>query len=383
MYFGTVDFEFLKLAGICRYIPSGLSRRYDTPLFSRRTIANLQEHRFIKLLSDKMSYKLTKRGRDILAEMGYGFTGDARTNLKKKSYVRKLKNAQWNILLSLAGINVYYKAARELENTDCGYMSCLTLRADKNMKVLSGTKFLGILKLYDAVYIPYYIEDETAWIYPVFERETFRSQADTIRNVKTIHILLTGESLEELWEYINTAPESAGPNTGRIRISKALEESGSDYSLVPFGRGGVMQMNIMKIFSYRKRLAGALGCSTDKIPSLADCDGMRNHVPYIIAIDFDIKRIVRALKQIEKYDTSVVPRICCLSFQKSTMYKLLEKYGTQKIRVSSIDTDFIHKVFPEIDENKFEAQPFRTKEGEYIEIPERRLTKDEIEYIEE
>lgn len=379
MYFSKGDFEFLRLAGICRYIPTGLTRRYDTPILKRGIITNLQEHRFIKLLSDKMSYKLTKRGRDVLADMGYEFAGDARTNLKKKSYIRKLRNAEWNILLSIAGIDVFYETARELENTDCGYMSCLTLRADKNMKVLSGTKFLGILKIADTAYIPYHIEDETAWIYPVFERETYKSQIDTVRSIRDIKLIVAGKSLEELWNYTNLYQSGDESKNGQIKLGRALEESGSEYLLIPYGRTGVLQMSVMKICRYRERLSKALGCEQREIPHLADCDGMKNNVPYILAIDFNVKRIVRALNQIERYNKGVVPVIYCLNFQKSQMFDLLDKYSTQKVMVSSIDKNFIDKVFPELNEDRFVDSPFEKKGGGWIEVPERRLSKAEIE----
>ena len=61
MLLDTRDLEFLKLTGLCRYMPTGLNRKYDSPCFARRVISNLQTHRLIKLISDKMSYKLTKK----------------------------------------------------------------------------------------------------------------------------------------------------------------------------------------------------------------------------------------------------------------------------------------------------------------------------------
>ena len=48
MIFDTVDYEFLKLCGISRYIPSGLQKVYDAPYLKRCVIYNLQEHVVIK-----------------------------------------------------------------------------------------------------------------------------------------------------------------------------------------------------------------------------------------------------------------------------------------------------------------------------------------------
>lgn len=382
MIFDTLDFEFLRLTGLSRYMPSGLNRRYDSFLFSRRVISNLQEYKLIKLMSDKMSYKLTKRGRGILAEMGYTFAKDARTNLKKTSYIRKLKNAHWNVLLSLAGIDVYYQTSRELAGKSSGYMSSLSLRADNSMKVLSGTKFLGVLKLAEIAYIPYYIESRDTWIYPVFEREIYNSQVDAIRDIKDIRLILSGESLEELWSFISPRSESEKSVNGQKPFYIALEEIGSEYLIVPFGRDGVLQMSVITICRYRERLAEAIGCDKNQLSNLTECDGVVNNVPYIIGVDFNVKRIIRALKQIERYNKNLVTTICCLPFQKNTMLKVLHKYHTSKAYVVSITKEDIYNVFPEIKDNEIKKKAFITKDGDYIDVPEKTVYKTETEIVE-
>lgn len=367
MIFDTVDSEFLKLTGLCRYMPAGLQRRYDTPLFKRRVISNLQEHKLIKMQSDGLSMKLTTRGRDVLAEMGYEFPQDARMDLKKPSYKRKLKSAQWNVVMYLAGIDVFYKTAKELAETETGYMSSLMLRSDRNMKVLAGTRFLGILKIKDTAFIPYHIESADDWIIPGYEREIYSSQIHSMKNIKDIKLILTGESLEELWVHINTKYQCTTHRNGRKSFNNALKELGCEYLLVPFGRDGVMQLSVIKIFRYREKIAQAIGCDTRDIEELSECDGVIDGVPYIIAVDFNIKRIVRALKQIEQKKPHMVPKVCCLPFQKSTMFKLLKAYRAQKTVVVTIDKDSIYSIFPEL-KKEIIREPYRTKEGEYIEV---------------
>ena len=137
MIFDTYDYELLKLIGLCRYMPTGLTRRYDAPILSRRGLANLQMHGLVRIQNDRSSYQLSKKGKEVLAEMGHRFPDEGRTCIRKPSYKRKLKNAQWNVLLYLAGINVCYHDSRELAETDCGYVSSLTLRADSSMKALA------------------------------------------------------------------------------------------------------------------------------------------------------------------------------------------------------------------------------------------------------
>ena len=383
MIFDTVDCEVLKLIGFCRYMPTTLQRRYDTPMFKRRVISNLQEHGLIKIQSDGLSYKLTTRGRECLAGMGYEYPDDARMDLKKPSYKRKLKNAQWNVLLTLAGIDIYYSSAQALAEADKGYMSSLILRSDKNMKVLAGTRFLGLLKLKDTVYIPYYIESENDWIIPVYEKDIYSSQVQNIKNIKEIQLVLTGESLEELWNYTHNQNRSGNLGTGRKLFKEALKELGSEYSLIPFGRDGVIQLKVITIWRYRERIAKAIGCDTKEIKNLSECDGMIDNVPYVIAVDFNIKRIVRALKQIERFNPKIVPRVCCLPFQKSTMFKLLKAYNAQKTAVVTIDKNNIYNIFPEVKEDVLKREPYMTKEGEYVEVVERKIAVDKIKASED
>lgn len=377
MIFDTVDYEILKLAGISRYFPFGLNRRFDSELVSRNTIDNLKLHNLIKSMNDHFCFKLTKKGRDFLAGMGYEFVQDARTDIRKASYLRKIQNAKWNILLTIAGIDVFHTSVKTLADIKQGYVSTLAMRSDKNMKVLSCSKFLGILKNEETAYIPYYVKDKESWIYSNFERMTYNSQIDSMKNIKDIKLILTGETLEELWENITIDREAPSCINGMIPFFLALEELGSEYLLIPLSSNGVLQMRLLMTCRYRERLASAIGCKKSIIPNLTECDGFKNDTPYIIAIDFNVNRIVRALRQIEKYNQHLVPRICCLPFQKNCILKLLKKYNISKTIVTAITKENIFIVFPELNTKTIERKAYETKDGVCIEIPKRKLTKDE------
>ena len=374
--FDSLDYEFLRLAGISRYIPTGLCRRYDSPIFSKRVIYNLLLHRLIKIMNDKRSYKLTVLGRECLAEMGDEFCRDARSDIKKTAYEKKLRNAQWNVLLTVAGIDIYCEDAKELAEKDCRYMSSFMLRTERTVKVLAGARFLGILKLADTAYVPYYVEDENSWVLPHFEREMYESQIKRIGNIKNIKLILIGESLEELWTNLNGKSGERLPN-GRKTFRVMLEEFPIEHSLIPFGRDGVMQISLMKIWRYRERIAEAMGCKKEE--RLPECDGVKDGTPYIIAFDCNEKRIVRAIKQVERYNKDVVPRVCCLPFQKSTIIKMIKKNHLKRTILTPIPYIELYKVFPEL-EKEYENKPY-IKEGEYVEVRELWLTKAERENI--
>lgn len=367
MIFDNIDAAFLKLCGLCRYLPADLQRRYDSPVVSRAVIANLEEHKLIRQQSNHLSFKLTWEGRNILAEMGDTFPNDARMDLKRPAYTRKLKNAEWNVLLYLAGIDVFGGSVRQLSDSETGYVSSLMLRSDANMRVLAGTRFLGILKMGNTAYIPYYAD---GCMIPGFEREIFRSQLENLNGITDVKLICTFETLEELWERTHPEQRSEPGTRGLREMDRALEELGYESLLVPFGRGGVMQMNLLKIRRYRERIAQALGCDTTPRDGLSECDGMLGGIPCVIAIDFNTERIVKALKQIAILDKTAVPKICCLPFQKPVIFKLLKRYGCQKSVVVALDHKTIAKIFPEL-QGDDTYEPYRTKEGECIAVSSR------------
>ena len=128
MIFDQRDYEILRLCGLCRYLPTGLERRFAAPYFSPEAFASLREHGLIKQQSDNSSWKLTYDGRVILAKMGHEYAQDKRLDLKRPAYRRRLKNAMWNVMLFLAGIDVFLENASELAGMDIGYLSSLMLR---------------------------------------------------------------------------------------------------------------------------------------------------------------------------------------------------------------------------------------------------------------
>jgi len=370
MHFGVVDFELMKLIGLCRYLPTELNKIYDSQLFTRDIISNLHLHKLIRVMSDNKSYKLTKKGRDILAEADITFVKDARTDIAKNSYLVKLKNAHINVMLYLAGVNVYYKTARELSGIDCGYMSSLLLRSDNSMKVLSGTKFLGVLKIENEAYITYYVKERNSWMYPVFEREVYRSQVDSIREVKDIKLILFGETLEELWLNISPSTESTKVEKGQKPFHISLEEIGSEYLLIPLGRDGVLQLKLITLCNYKERITKALRCEENNIQGLSECDGWKDGMPFIIGVDFNIKRVLRGLKQIEKYDNNLKPVVACLPFQKSTYLKILKRFSIIKPFVFPISLNDIYNVFPEVIDKKIKDDSVKNKRGDVIYVPE-------------
>ena len=162
---------------------------------------------------------------------------------------------------------------------------------------------------------------------------------------------------------------------GMTRFDRALEELGYDYSLVPLGRDGVAQLSLLRSWGYRESIANGLGY-VDIIPSqLSMCDGMKDGVPCIIAVDVNIRRLIRTLKQCLQYDRSMIPMIYCFPFQKPVVLDMLKKYKTQRCLVQPIDKNKTVMYYSEpVDEVVFD-EPYITKEGSKVSANEKKVER--------
>ena len=382
MVFDTRDFGVLRLCGLCRYIPVRLQRKFQTPIFEPKVFVTLRNHKLIKLQTNLCSYKLTQDGREVLGEMGFSYPEDSRTTINKDSYYRRLRASLFNITLYLAGIDVFYDDVRLLAGTDKGFVSSLLLRRENDNKVISGTRFLGILKLDSTAYIPYYIHNRDEWIYPGFEREMFMSQISAMRNIKNVEIILAGRNLQELLKIIFSKQQSKPEPNGLKRFDIALEELGCDYLFLPLNDLGVMQMKVTMTSRYRKRVTDALGCKPVTVPSLTECDGMIGEIPYVVGFDFNVRRIMRALKQVERYNPNLELKICCFSFQAAALEFLLNRFEVNDAVIVTIKDKAIRGIFPELFKKENPIQMYQGKEGIGVDASERHIRKDDVEISE-
>ena len=252
MIYDTYDYDFLRLCGLCKYVPKELYKRYRSDIFCSNIVENLMYHKIIKLQNNKLSYKLTTKGKEVLAEMGDTFPEDVKMNINRVAYKRMLISARFTVLLHLAGINVFCRNIEQLNKAECGYICKHMLYEKYERRKIAGTRFLGILKLHDVVYIPYYVESSNDGILPKFEKSVFSKIVSDLDGVKKIMIMLVGETLEELCDNFFEEHEFENSNRGYRNFKRVLEILGNKFSFVSLDRDGVLQLNIMNIWRYKK-----------------------------------------------------------------------------------------------------------------------------------
>lgn len=373
MIYDVYDYNFLRLCGLCRYFPKDLQERYKSEMLGVNVYKNLQEFKMIKQQSNKQSFKLTRQGKAFLAEMGYTFPEDVKTSINRQSYKTNIDNAKWVSLLHLAGINVFCRNIKELAGMEVGYISTHMLRDDSNKKALAGTKFLGLLKIGDTVYIPYYVESADDWVLQRFDRQMYMMFINELEGVKNVSHILLGETLEELSEYVINVEERERLTRGRTRFSEALEEFEGDTVFMPLNTLGVLQMQFLKNSRNNIRLAKVLDYDgiSSPIYSLFHCEKL-NGTPIFIACDGNVSKLKRALQQAEKSNSKVIPNVFLIndvqgSFIRNYVEKITNKYCTfqwlteriiKNLLFKNLDTS-IKRQAVEKDGNTFLVMPLK------------------------
>lgn len=365
MFYSNYDCDFLRLCGLCRYIPTDLDERFESIIFRKEVISYMQTYKLIKMQSDKKSFKLTDKGISVLGDMCWCFKQDARMNINRNGYKRKVDSAKLTILLHLAGINVFCETLRDLSESEIGYIVKTEIYNEYELKPLSNSRFLGLLKIYDTVYVPYYVEGYDDWMLPNYERETFMRLINELKNVRNVKIMLVGENLMDLYQNIVCCDyplEKLG--RGKQYFRTALKILRMDEVWLPLNQDGVLQMSIMTIPDYQERIIKDLG-ATEPPPEYNLCNGIHENGPVIISLDMNYRRILHAIKQAARIKDGKPAIVVCMKWQEEVYKKCLERYGLP-FRTYGINNRNFLRIFKN-DIKEYKAEPY-VSHGEMIEM---------------
>lgn len=375
MFYSNYDCDFLRLCGLCRYIPTDLDERFYSIIFRNEVISYMQSCKFIKMQSDKKSFKLTDKGRKVLSDMSWYFKQDARMDINRNGYKRKVDSAKLTILLHLAGINVFCETLQELSESEIGYIVKTEIYNEYEQKPISNSRFLGLLKIYDTIYVPYYVEGYDDWILPDYERETFMRLINELKNVRNVKIMLVGENLMDLYQNIvccNYPLEKLG--RGKQYFRTALKTLRMDEVWLPLNQDGVLQMNIITIPDYKERIMNDLS-ATQPPQEYNLCDGICKNWPLIISLDINYRRTLPAIKQVAKTENDKPAVVVCVEWQEDIYRKCLERYG-RPFDVVGIPNRRLLRIFKK-DIKEYKAEPY-IAHGEMIEMYPSRLSLYDI-----
>ncbi len=377
MIYDTYDYDFLRLCGLCKYVPKELYKRYRSDIFCSNIVENLMYHKIIKLQNNKLSYKLTTKGKEVLAEMGDTFPEDVKMNINRVAYKRMLISARFTVLLHLAGINVFCRDIEQLNKEESGYICKHMLYEKYERRKIAGTRFLGILKLHDVVYIPYYVESSNDGILPKFEKNVYSKIVSDLDGINNIKVMLVGETLEELCDNFFEEHECENSNRGYRSFKRALEILGDKFSFVSLDRYGVLQLNIMNIGRYKSQFMSAIDNIEQNTGVYTLSDGIYEETtPISIGFDITPLDIKAAVKQARNISVEQRPQVVYLWFQKNVWFNIFKRYIGITTVLSSINEKNVKFIFGK-QLKTFERKPF-FKDGKLLAVHPPDNDKEEV-----
>lgn len=347
MLISNSDLELLKLCGLSRYLPRDCTEKYKgVPTLCRDKAELLLTAGYIKeVKAARICYRLTGRGRELLERYGYSFPDDARTNNKGNGFNRRIVSAELNVLMHCAGIDVFAGTVESFETADYVYVPSLMIRAAIKSRALAGTRFHGVLRIGNKVYVIYYADKGTDGVFPQYEENTFNNLVSGISTLKNIVVVLAGRTVEGLIRTAFPSEDISLPHK-LTPFSKLLEGWHYEFCLLPMNLDGALQLRLLGSNNIKEDIIAGL-TDTKHYKNLSFCDGVGNGIAYIIGLDMNITRVRSALTQLDPYD--LIPNIICLEYQ-AAMYRSLAvsmKYE-KRIKFTVISSKSLIEEYPEL-----------------------------------
>lgn len=366
MLLDSTELELLKLCGMARFMPCSIAGKYDLPELKMTQINSCVKNGYLKIVKgDEKCYRLSRRGRDLLYRAGYQYPDDARPRKEGTIFKRRIINAEINVILYGAGIDIYMESFQGLGETDCAYIPSLTVRADTKSRVLAGTKFYGIIRIGDTAYVIYYADNEMDAVFPDYEEQTFSNIIASISPIKHIVIVIMCGSVEGLMKIMfpNEIPTLTG---GYVTYSEIMRRWKYEFCLLPMNRDGLLQMKINAVEGMKGQIAGKFG--DVNVPSVLSCfDAVKDGKAYMIATDMNITRVNKGLEQ--TLYTEAIPNIVCLPYQRNIYQELaIERKYPKQMKFTVLNRNKLMEQFPELNNAEEINQPGRTINGECIKI---------------
>ena len=303
LYFSTQEMELLKLIGWCKHIAADSHTRYRSAVFSQKILDCFQQMGLVFVDKHGKALRLTPQAYRVLDTAGIRMPQDSRPRSEAAVIKRRVMSADALLTFYRAGINVYADNIEQLA-APFTYLPSFTTRRGRN-NILNSTVFLGVYRSSDTAYIVFNVTDGRNMIHLNNELKGFMSLCEQFQAAKYA-VIFMGRSTEAIAGIAgitsadDTAAKAAFTVKGAITFAKAYTDITWSVHFIPCNDNGAWMLRLMQIPDYRAAIAkAALGGSfRPPYPDAPDTDAIHYaapHMPAVIAIDMDTKRIDRAI----------------------------------------------------------------------------------------
>ena len=211
------------------------------------------------------------------------------------------------VMLNFAGIDVFADDTDRLCRNTFLPSFALRRKYDKSENIVGATRFVGVLRAETKTLIPYYVESGNEKLFAGTERGVFCAVGTLAACHDDYEIIFIGDNLNSLFksiEYKRAVKKKA------CNMAKAVYEFEFPIKLVPANQNGVFQIQILKAERWKEKILSIFKSdiiSSDNIIF----DGTIKGEPFIIGLDFDVKKIRQAVRE----SKNTVLNILCFEFQ--------------------------------------------------------------------
>lgn len=289
MVFSERDMAVLRLLRWCQYVrPEDL-----TGLASKTELQNLMCLGLVKRHRTSGAYALTSRGLSFVGELFSGRVPNLSQSYHKDAILRRLRVSRVALTAYRAGVQIFTTSTEELSTSPTLFLSAITRGRGSNP--WGSTRVAALMHLGGLICAVHYVCPGIGKVALTDELTAFSNQAAPYQTLQR-GMIFAGETYQDiLTELAEPGPER---DTKLIPYGEVYRCLGLPVYLLSCDDVGALQLRLMSVPDYRRRLTQAALKSQYAPPpeDLPGLDAVFHGLPFVMAVDMDLRRIDAALK---------------------------------------------------------------------------------------
>lgn len=359
MLFSERDIDALRLLCWCQYIPTDTMRE----LLTEAEVNNLMLLGLVRQHKKSAAFTLTNQGRLFLEDILHGAVPELAQSYHRDAIQRRLRLAALVLTAYRGYVGPFAIAAEDLLHSPSLFLSAVTRSRGANP--WGSTRIAAIAHLGDLLCAIHYVCPGIGKLALTDELNAFTNQTARFRDTRRV-FLFAGKSYGDILAEL----EASEPRTDTKLISY-----GAAYQCLQFpvhllscDDTGAVQLQIMAVPDYRRKLTGAALKGQYQPPENPAWDALFQGMPFVMAADMDLRRLDTAVSIARQEGYSQIA-VAALEGQAETV--LFPRYrDTGKARVFILTGEAISEVTgrPPVPYTPPRTQ-FLTAEGDVIDAP--------------
>ena len=352
MLLTRAEMEILRLCAWCKELPTHKSENLPA-----ETINELSECGFLRVTRNKLSYRLTPLGYEVLQNAGYDCYTDTAYRTDEHIIARRHQGAEMALFFNRFGADVFVNMPRAETRKDF-FVSAYSMRTATKNALLNMTQLIGLYYSGETMFVCYYVSEEANGIYDNVEQRNFNMK--TVTCGRTPFVIYTGaNSLLEIADIVMTERCRNEKQTYDTYV-ESFDKFKCPTAIIPMNEDGIRTLEVLKLKDYRTQIAKAV-LGEDYLPpqnNYTDAVSKSSGESYIVGIDCNIPRIRKPMEL-----ATSTPNIIAFDYQVDT----IEKYCWGDVHTISIDeVERVFRLSRKCETNK--SEPFKTKSGNYVDV---------------